>query len=172
MEYTQIGFLKKAHGITGEIKVSVDEVYEDLFLEAKRVFAEIRGARMPLFIEQIRGAGELIVKFEGYANRDQVLAIQSRPMLLPSSEVPANVAIAAQEDGLVYSYLTGFLLADKHTGDVGTIDEVLDMPQQEMALLTYQGRDVLIPLHDDYIISVDKRQKRVFMDLPEGLLDL
>jgi 16S rRNA processing protein RimM len=172
IEYTQIGFVKKAHGTTGEIKVAVDEVYEDLFLSAKRVFVDMRGTKMPLFIQQVRGAGEWIVQFEGYKNRDQIMLIQSRAIWLPASEVPADVALEADEDELLYGYLVGYMLADKHTGDVGVIEEVLDMPQQEMAVIQYQNREVLIPLHDTYIITIDKTKKRVFADLPEGLLDL
>jgi 16S rRNA processing protein RimM len=45
------------------------------------------------------------------------------------------------------------------------------MPQQEMAFLDYRGREVLIPLNEQLIISIDETQKHILMDLPEGLLD-
>jgi len=56
-------------------------------------------------------------------------------------------------------------------GEIGTIDEVLEMPQQEMAFLKYKGRDVLVPLNEQFIQSVDEGNRRVMVDLPDGLLD-
>ncbi len=77
-----------------------------------------------------------------------------------------------EEETLEYGHLEGFLLVDKTAGEVGRIDEVLDMPQQEMAFLQYRNREVLIPLNEQFITAIDERAKKVFTDLPEGLLDV
>lgn len=170
MEYIQIGFTKKTHGVSGELKIAIDEVFEDLFLSAERVFIEVKGNKMPFFIENIRGGGELIVHFEDITNKDQALLIQSKGVFLPSSEVPASLEIA--DDSLEYSHLEGFSMIDKDAGIVGTIEEVLDMPQQEMALIVFKNREILIPLNDALILKIDKKQKTVHVELPDGLLDL
>jgi 16S rRNA processing protein RimM len=170
MEYIQIGFTKKTHGVSGELKIAIDEVFEDLFLSAERVFIEVKGNKMPFFIENIRGGGELIVHFEDITNKDQALLIQSKGVFLPSSEVPASLEIA--DDSLEYSHLEGFSIIDKEAGVVGTIEEVLDMPQQEMALIVFKNREILIPLNDALILKIDKKQKTVHVELPDGLLDL
>jgi 16S rRNA processing protein RimM len=170
MAYTQIGFTRKTHGVAGEIKVSIEELYEEVFLGADRIFIETRGTKMPFFVQNVRGGGELIAKFEDVNTREAAMIIQSKPIFLPTAEVPASISLAVET--LVYQHLVGYMLVDKHSGDVATIDEVIEMPQQEMALLRYRNRDVLIPLNDDYIIDVDKKKKRVLLDLPEGLLDL
>ena len=85
MEFTQIGFTKKTHGVAGEIKIAIEEVYEDLFLEADRVFLEIKGAKMPFFIENIRGGGELIVHFEDVKNKEEAWLLQSKGVFLPTA---------------------------------------------------------------------------------------
>ena len=170
MEYIQIGFTKKTHGVSGELKIAIDEVFEDLFLSAERVFIEVKGNKMPFFIENIRGGGELIVHFEDVTNKDQALLIQSKGVFLPSSEVPASLEI--EDDSLEYSHLEGFSMIDKEAGVVGTIEEVLDMPQQEMALIVFKHREILIPLNDALILKIDKKQKTVHVELPDGLLDL
>jgi 16S rRNA processing protein RimM len=46
------------------------------------------------------------------------------------------------------------------------------MPQQEMAFVIHNGREVLIPLNESLIVSVDRENKTLLMDLPEGLLDM
>jgi 16S rRNA processing protein RimM len=63
-------------------------------------------------------------------------------------------------------------VTDKTTGPAGVITEVVEMPQQEMAFVLHHGREVLIPLNESLIISIDRENKTLLMDLPEGLLDM
>ena len=170
MDYIQIGFTKKTHGVAGEIKVAIDELYEDLFLEADRVFIEMKGAKMPFFLESVRGGGELIVHFEDVKNREEAYLLQSRPIFLPVSEVPASLSLA--EEVLEYAYLEGYTVIDIHAGVLGEIEEVLDMPQQEMALIRYQGKDILLPLNENLIELIDEKKQQITVNLPEGLIDL
>lgn len=171
MNYIQIGFTRKTHGIHGEVKAAIEEPFEDLFFEAERVFLEIKGIKHPFFIRNIRGGGELIVSFEDIHTREDALRLQSRPIFLPESEVPADL-IEAQQAASPYEHLTGYLLIDQQTGPVGVIQEVIEMPQQEMAVVLYQEREVLIPLAPALIVATDEAQKHLLMDLPEGLLTL
>lgn len=170
MEYTQIGFTKKTHGIAGELKVFIEEPYEDIFLEADRVFLEIRGAKQPFFIESIRGAGDLIVKFEDIKVREDAILLQSKPVFLPAAEIPDD--LDASEPEPEHAGLTGYLIEDKTAGTIGHIREVIEVPQQEMAVVQYQGREILIPLNPLFIQKIDHKAKIVRMDLPEGLLEL
>ena len=41
-----------------------------------------------------------------------------------------------------------------------------------MAVVDIEGRDVLIPLSDQLITEIDKDQKIIHMEIPEGLLEL
>ena len=170
MDYTQIGFTKKTHGVAGELKVFVEEHLEDIFLEADRVFLEIRGNKQPYFIETIRGGGDLIVKFEDVKNREDAIPLQSKAVFLPASEVPADLEPEAPP--MAYARVTGYLLVDATAGDIGAVEEVLEMPQQEMAVVHYQGREVWVPLNPQFVRSIDDAGRKVLVDLPEGLLDL
>ncbi len=41
-----------------------------------------------------------------------------------------------------------------------------------MKINTPAGKELLIPFHEDFIISIDKRKKIIIMDLPEGLTEI
>ena len=41
-----------------------------------------------------------------------------------------------------------------------------------MAVLDIDGRNILIPLSDQLITEIDKDQKIIHMEIPEGLLEL
>jgi 16S rRNA processing protein RimM len=172
MEYTQIGFTKKAHGIQGELKVAIEPAFEDLFLECDRILIEIKGTKMPFFIQEVRGGGEWIMRLEDVKDRNAAIAIQSKPILLPTKEIPADVMADNNLDDLEYGFLVGFTLHDQHLGTIGTIDAIVEMPQQEMAQLVWQSREILIPLNESLITEIDETKKTIQVDLPEGLLDL
>lgn len=169
-EFTQIGHTKKAHGTIGEIKVAIEEDFEDHFIDTDCVWLEIKGSKMPYFIEEIRGGGDLIVKFEGVDNRDQAIAIQSRSMFVKSEDL--EEIATTPKTGLAYEHYEGFEIIDQNAGPIGFIKEVIDLPQQEMAVVEYEGRELLIPLHPQFITRIDDEKREVLMNLPEGLLEL
>ena len=86
---------------------------------------------------------------------------------------PTNCSICgAQSNGLAYGHLEGYHLEVEEVGPGGPIVRVDAYPQQEMAIVRYQGREVLVPLREDWIQALDAARKVVRMELPDGLLDL
>ncbi len=173
-QYVIIGRTRKAHGLTGELKVSIEDRYLEDFMKNERIFLEVKGLKIPYFIDNVRGGGEMIMKLEEVDDRDAAIALQSREVLLREQDILAEEAREfefEEEEGLAYGHLTGFTMVDDLLGEIGVIDEVLEMPQQEMAFLKYKGREVLVPLNDQFIRLVDEPNRLVMMDLPDGLLD-
>lgn len=172
MEYIEIGRTQKTHGVQGELKVFIEDKYWDDFEHNKRVFLDIRGIKMPYFIKSMRGKGAPIVHFEDVPNREAAMLLQHKNILLREQDLLPNVDRSGFDEELEFGFLEGFRMIDAQSGDIGVIEEVLDMPQQEMALIMYQGREVLIPLNEHFISEIDKPGKTVRVDLPEGLLGL
>lgn len=172
--YVIIGHTKKTHGVMGELKAHIEARYVEDFLKNERIFLDVKGTKVPYFIRNVRGAQEFIIHLEDVDNRDAAYGLQSREILLrqtdliPEEERELEVE---EEEEMLYARLVGYEITDRTLGVVGSIDEVLEMPQQEMAYLKYQGREVLIPLNEQLLIEVDDRAKTVLMDLPEGLLE-
>lgn len=173
--YVNIGYTRKAHGLSGELKFAIEEQFLEDFLKNERIFIAVRSSKIPYFIANVRGKGELIVQLEDVDNRDAAQLLQSKEIFLREQDIlptkPPKIEVP-DEDELEYERLVGYLIVDQIMGDIGAIDEVLEMPQQEMAFLKHKGRDVLIPLNDQMIISIDEVNKKVLMDLPDGLLDV
>ncbi|MEQ1744165.1 MAG: hypothetical protein ABMA02_01980 [Saprospiraceae bacterium] len=71
-----------------------------------------------------------------------------------------------------YGYLVGFMLKDQSVGEIGIVQEVLELPQQEMAVVLWKGKEVLVPLNTAFVVSIDLARKEVVTDLPDGLLSL
>ena len=174
IQYVIIGRTRKAHGLTGELKVSIEEKYLEDFMKNERIFLEIKGSKIPYFIDNVRGGGEMILKLEEVDNRDTATLLQGRDVLLREQDILPDHKREfefEEEEGLEYEHLAGYTLVDETLGAIGVIDEVLEMPQQEMAFLKYKNREVLVPLNEQLIRSIDEAKRQVIMDLPDGLLD-
>lgn len=171
-ELVEIGRTKKPHGVKGELKLYVDEAYFEDLLRTKVVFIRVRGTFMPYFVESVRSGHFVILKLEDVNNREDALAIGGKEISLRASDIIAEEDREFEIEGLVYEHLVGYTIIDKEAGMVGIIDDVIEMPQQEMAEVKYKGKDVLIPLHEDFFEEIKEQEKEIHMLLPEGLLDL
>ena len=172
--YVLIGHTRKAHGIAGELKLSIEERYVEDFLKNERIFLDVKGTKIPYFVANVRGKGELILQLEDVTDRDAAIMLQGREVFLREKDIlhDSERELEFEEETLEYQHLNGYTLVDQTLGAIGTIDEILEMPQQEMALVPYLGREVLIPLNPHYIRSIDHKARKVVVDLPEGLLEL
>lgn len=170
-ELIKIGYTQKPHGLKGELKIVVEDQYEVDLFSAETVFISIAGRSVPYFIEKLRGGNALIVKFEDINDIDAAMRIANKTVELRMSDlIPEEDREGEEVES--YSYLVGFNIIDQKIGQIAEIQSVLDTSHQELALLEYQGKELFIPLHDDFIISINETKREVLMDLPEGLLDL
>lgn len=172
-EYQEIGKIRKPHGLNGEMRVQiVDRYWEDL-LHLGMLFLDINGQKVPFFIASIRPeAVPPIIALEDVDTKEAAERYKARPIFLRVSDLSSPIVAEAPEQDLYYGYLQGFELLDQDKLPVGRILRIDVYPQQEMAVLEREGKEVLVPLHDALILSLDEEQQIVQMDLPEGLLNL
>ena len=169
--FVRIGATGKTRGIQGELKLYVDDAFIQAALSAEFLFLQVNGTMVPLFVEEIREIQDVLVKFEGVDDPSQASYWSSLPVFLPNDEITLDTTVAPEEL-TTYSELKGFMLTDLSLGQIGTIQEVKEFPQQEMALVHYNNRDVLIPLNPHFIVEISYDQRMLRVDLPEGLLEL
>ena len=50
------------------------------------------------------------------------------------------------------------------------ITKVEQYPQQLMAIVIHEGKEILIPLAEAYIEKIDIEKEQIIMTLPEGML--
>jgi 16S rRNA processing protein RimM len=169
MAYIQIGRVSKTHGIDGALKLKINERYFDDFEGAEVLFVELAGKYVPYFVEETRGGLDPIVKFEDLDQREEAQKLSGKPLFLRESDLlPIEEGSALEQ----FERYQGYTLIDETLGEIGPIEEIMEMPGQYMAACQYQGREVMIPLNKVFIKGVDAGQKVLKMDLPEGLLEL
>lgn len=168
--YIQIGSLGKVRGTEGELKLFVEESYLQDMLDAGFLFVEVDGNKVPLEIASLREKQDMLVSFVGVDDPGTASRWASSPVYLPSDEVSVENTPGSAES--TYHEIEGFTIVDEQYGEVGEILEVREFPQQEMAVIEYSGREVLVPLNPVFIRRIDTNEKRIYTALPEGLLTL
>ncbi len=166
MDLTEIGWTGKPHGLRGEIKLRILEHYEEDFLQVASVL--IGEPPVPYFLESVRGGGAIIAKFEGLDTREQVGLLSNKPLYALSSQV----AQREPEPDTPFDALIGWKIEAEGYPLLGPIEGIMDLPEHHLAELKHNGKDVLIPLHENLIADVKEDVKTLVMDLPAGLLDM
>ena len=165
MEKITIGKVGKAHGLQGELRVILsDDAYESILEEADFVF--VKG--LPYGIKQTRQAGGLLLNLEGISDRSAAEMLKGAELALPSSQKIQEIdSVDPLQEWI------GYLIHDVQTGlTMGPIEEVIELPTQMTAFFIQNGKEILVPLHEDLVQSVDIPGKTIHMNLPEGLLEL
>ena len=168
-EFIQIGFIRKNHGYKGHLRVALDDGL-DRFLDInKYIFLETEGCKIPFLIQELKEEKGTVLKLKYINSSEELITYQGAPLfLLKTDMIKVDPEFDQQADGHPYS---GFLLKDQNSNYEGLIERVDEYPQQDMAILTDNaGQEILIPLHEDLIVSIDEDEKIILMDLPTGLI--
>lgn len=165
----QIGYVSKVHGLRGEVNIVLDVDYPEDYEDIKHVFLAQKNRLVPFFLEHfvLQPGNKALAKFEELDSIDAVEELVGTEVYLPDSE------LKPLEDGQYYFHeLIGFEVFDETKGLIGPIQIIYDLDTQNLLGVTHQGKEVLIPIQDGIITKVDKAAKKVYCQLPEGLLEI
>jgi len=164
-----VGRIAKVHGLRGEVNVVLDVDYPEEYEGLEHLFLDQKGRLIPFFLEHfvIQPGGKALAKFEELDRIEEVEHLVGSEVYLPLSELPD-----LDEDQYYFHELIGFDVIDVTMGPIGPVQIVYDLETQDLLGVTHQGKEVLIPIQDGIITQVDKAAKKVFCQLPEGLLDI
>jgi|NOAtaT_6_FD_contig_31_9175692_length_662_multi_5_in_0_out_0_1 16S rRNA processing protein RimM len=166
-----IGKLGKSHGVSGALRIFVDERYLDDFLATELIFIETEGKKLPFFIEDVFEANDLLVKLEDVDTPEAAHRYSGKAIFMREADLQPLTAEVPLSDAQFERYI-GYTICDKRIGIIAAIDAVIELPQQFLASVNYGGKEVLVPIHPDLIERVDHQQRQIWMDLPMGILEI
>jgi len=162
------GKITKTHGLKGELTVKLDVANPADFKDLRYFLIEDRGNLIPYFIENQKINGDkMIVQLQDVKKVEQAVAFMGKAVFLPNELMPE-----LDEDDFYFQEIVGFKMVDVLKGEIGEISDVLEYPTQAVIQVMKDGKEVLIPIHDDIIQKVDKKAKTLTVKTPEGLIDM
>jgi 16S rRNA processing protein RimM len=171
-DYKEIGYTKKTTGVNGKLRIHIEPTFIDSISEAKHCFFLVKGCMVPFFI--VNSEDDIldgIIKFESIKNPEKAREMVSKTIYLHEDQInQSNVEV----DQLTFSIVEGFDLYDEEKNEkVGQILSVELFPEQEIAtVLKADGNEALLPLNFHNVKGIDQEQKIIYVEIPEGLLDL
>ena len=167
--------MRKTHGYAGEMKLVVYEDYSGDVERAGFLFVgSSPSAALPYEVVRLRGA-DWIIALDGVGSREAAASLRGRNVFLKRDDVSTTTLTTSPEDDATkseFDRFLGFAMIDTENGEIGPIRKVEAFPHQSMATVTRGERAILVPMNHDLIKGVDFTKRIVFVQLPEGLVDL
>ena len=178
----QVAQVLKSNGTDGELVMSFRSIVpEDINLQ-EPVFIVFDGLPVPFFIESFtkRGNSKALVRLTGIHCQEDVDEISGKAVYIEESEAPE---LSLEEDG--FAALVGWILLTPSTSpndseevspedmeliEVGEITDFIDIPNNPCIEVETENGAVMIPLHEDLVLSIDPEYQEIIMQIPEGLL--
>ena len=179
----QIAQVLKSNGTDGELVLGFREIApEDINLN-EPVFIVFDGLPVPFYIESFtkRGNSKALVRLTDICSMEDVEEIAGKAVYIEESQLPE---MSIEEDG--YAALVGWILLtpaeDFQTEleempeeepaliEVGEITDFIDIPNNPCIEVETENGAVMIPLHEDLILSVDPEYQEIIMQIPAGLI--
>jgi 16S rRNA processing protein RimM len=164
----RIGSILKTRGLKGELQLYVDfENLDDISITA--IFIDLAGKLVPYFVESIKypQKGIAYLYLEDIDTIEKATPLAKKDVYLSSKLKPKK-----KKSEFTLKDLLGFTAVDENEGELGIISAINEYPQQLVASVTYKSCEVLFPLNEEIIKGIDVVKNVVFVDLPDGLLDI
>jgi len=165
----KIGFIRKTHGVHGELVLEYEPEFEESVAEASRFFLEIDGLLVPFFVAEdglrFRSAKTALVTFDWVDTEKYAHRLVESPVYLFNCEI-----IDEPGNGTTSQFLH-FRLLDETGKEVGKISAVDDYAGNIVFTVDAEAGEILVPFNEDFLINMNEEQKSIQLRLPEGLID-
>ena len=174
-ELYPIGTAVKTHGLRGELSVVLDDEAPDTE-DLRHVVLCVDGIYVPFSIasQRPRGTQGLLLVMDGVDTADEAAQYAGLEIFAPKKELPEEFLSATDdEDGLYAEDLEGFDVFTPDGRSIGRISEVdTTTINTLLTVCPDKGAPVLIPLAEDWIMSLDPDRRLIVMNIPDELLSI
>lgn len=163
-----LGKITRRHGLAGNVILKLDTDQPELYTKLDSVFVEINGLLVPFFIAKTAWSKSDSLNI-AFKNSTEALVDQSlgKNVYLPLSTLPKLTG-----KQFYYHEIIGYSILDENGNDCGVIRSVNDQTAQTYFVTNLNGKEVVIPMIKDWIIEVNREERFIKMQLPEGLIDV
>jgi len=165
-----LGKIARKHSFKGEVVIALDTDQPELYKNMESVFVALGSNLIPFFIEKsiLQKGNKLRVKFEEIDTQQDAEGILNAAVYLPLSLLPKLTG-----NKFYYHEIIGFEAIDKNKGFIGIIEAVNDSAAQTFLEIQHDNTTtILVPLLDAFIKNIDRVNKILHIEAPEGLIDL
>jgi 16S rRNA processing protein RimM len=167
--YIAIARIARTRGNRGEVLADLYTDFPDRFKGLEEVWVEYpNGRRLPFVIEEAwEHKGRIVLKFRGIEDINSAEGFAGCWVMIPIDQ-----AMALPEGTYFDHDLIGCSVEDIQGNLLGVVKDVLRITENSLLEVKGHGKEYLVPVVESICKSISIPEKRIIVDLPEGLMDL
>lgn len=164
-----LGTIVGKYSFKGEVLIKLETDSPKSYLDLEAVLVNNPQGLVPFFIDiaQLHKTKLLRVKFEGVSNETEADQLIKKKVFLPLDQLPK-----LEGNRFYYHEIKDFIAIDQFEKKIGVIKSVNDSGPQALFMIDNNGTEILIPVHDNFITKLNREEKRIYLNLPDGLLEI
>ncbi|MFZ5878824.1 MAG: ribosome maturation factor RimM [Chloroflexota bacterium] len=163
-EYLVVGFLRRPHGVGGEMLMDPHTDFPERFRAGRKVY--LGDAHKPATLASVRPHGKsLLVRLRGVSTPEQAGQMRNTWVFIKSTDAPAL------PEGQYYQYqLIGLKVVDENDQPLGTLTEIIETGANDVYVVTNaEGKELLLPVIPEVILDLQPGAGFIRVHLLEGL---
>ena len=168
MDYVSIGKIVAIHGLKGQVILQHVLGKKTSLKGLQTIFTQDKlSTYFPWFVKEAKSKSitETYITIEDVTTPEAASKLLQKTIWLPKQEASKYTAPTSTLS------LIGSTIYNQQER-LGEIIEVIEQSHQMLCIIMIEGKEVYIPLHQDSLLRIDVGKKAVYVDLPEGLLEL
>ncbi|MGY6648241.1 ribosome maturation factor RimM [Wenyingzhuangia sp. IMCC45574] len=164
-----LGKIVRKYSFKGEVVIKLDTDDPSHYQNLESVFVEYGKDLIPFFITErlLQKGNQLRVRFETVDTEQDADAIMNSGIYLPLEFLPK-----LKGNQFYFHEIIDFTVEDVNFGTVGVLKGVNDNTAQPLFEILNNEVEILIPMVDDFIKEVDRKNKKLVLETPPGLIEM
>jgi 16S rRNA processing protein RimM len=162
--YLVVGFLRRAHGVRGEIIMDLHTDFPERLRSGRKLF--VGEKHKPLMLSGARPhAKGMLVKFKGIETPEDAGQLRNQWVYVKATDVPAL------PEGQIYKHeLFGFKVVDENEHPLGELVEIIETGANDVYVVKEEsGKEILLPAIPSVVLELDVDRRLMRVHLLEGL---
>lgn len=163
----RLGAVSGTHGLRGDLKVRPLSPDTPALLGARTVYLRREGGSAVAYrpVRASMHKGNVLLRLEGLARIEEVEPLLGSDVLVRRADLDVP-----PEGRHYWMDMQGMTVSDRTRGELGTLDDIFSTAAHDIFVVNGRFGEVLIPVVDEFLVDVDEDDRRLLVDLPEGLV--
>ena len=162
--YLVVGFLRRAHGLHGEIIMDLHTDFPERLRSGRKLFLGDEHRPMTLAGARPHAKG-MLVKFNGIETPEDAGELRNQWVYVRTADVPRL------PEGKLYQHeLFGFQVVDEYQNLLGQLVEIIETGANNVYVVRDEsGKEILLPAIPSVVLETDASRRIMRVHLLEGL---
>ena len=165
-EYLTVGFLRRPHGLRGEINMDLHTDFPERLKSGRKLFVGEQYQPMTLASVRPHQSG-LLVKFKGIETPENAGLFRNQWVYIQAKDA------SPLPEGQLYRHeLIGFKVVDENDNALGELTEILETGANDVYVVKDEsGKEILLPAIPSVILELDAAHRLMRVHLLDGLIN-